>query len=929
MKQTNYSEIKTDIKCLYIYDLKTEKNFKVGESHTGTFSRGADNDYWTSQGHNGMFFVFYTEEYINNEDMRKYEKKVLDFCKKVNNGSAGLEVFCLENKWKKIENVLTDVKEYIAKEMPIFNKYFESSVEDIRKHICKKLTFVPKDYEVICNTKGECCDCNKPLSKKIYRVTIEGDKGDIKVDLGECCFKKLCLNQNIIRSQHFKEIDNHFQKMIIKSNRKNKEDEYESIYNSDDESINSAEYYNEDEEIFDLFYGKFLIDSRSVKKYILKLKYKISEYKPEKIKNHIIWATLYLFFFKGKFDIEINVVVEELQKLLYEEEEYKYTLNNEFVLYILTFYTFFKVEKDTLFFNKEDQSSGYIIHQLRTLIDQCDSIKYDEKYKHEAFNYSEEQLNALNDQKVVTGVAGAGKSCVIIEKIVTVIKSGEKSKIICITPTHSSKDNLCIKLEKNIKDEIDFKVIHSLNINNIDYLINIKYKSIKKINIIIDELSMFDINCWFRIVYLLRTCLENGKKVCILFTGDVYQIKPINFEKETSEIAMCLYDISYKLEKSMRSECFGKIIEHKTHYSKYILVKFCRKTFKKDNFNDFFNSEDYKSYDRIITSTNDLKNEINSTIYKEECNKICIKCIKDINIDGCMFCNKCLYKYKYRNETNIKFYPYKLYYKKEENSYYFKIRNIETKITKDMYNKLKNGISSNIQTDIGHFCIKDDSESIIFIDREKNTYILKKTNCKDDLLFYNGETIYIQHVKDDIYKITNTDLTNSINIKDHNIKIHYITRDFFKNMQKNVCLTYAETVNKSQGRTYGNVLFILGDKAQISSDNVYVACTRHRDDNIDLLFISENLKINPSEIIKKDKPYKIIENIGKSSYGGGSGSIKPHVNENSKCECGHSVEKKFVKTGNNIGRSYICCPDRVTCGGNKYKGGCLTWAWLL
>ena len=45
MKLNNYSEIEIPIYCLYILDLRTEKHFKVGESHTGTFNRGTDNEY--------------------------------------------------------------------------------------------------------------------------------------------------------------------------------------------------------------------------------------------------------------------------------------------------------------------------------------------------------------------------------------------------------------------------------------------------------------------------------------------------------------------------------------------------------------------------------------------------------------------------------------------------------------------------------------------------------------------------------------------------------------------------------------------------------------------------------------------------------------------------------------------------------------------
>ena len=107
MKLTSYSDIKVNIKSLYILDLETGKHFKIGESHTGTFSRGADNDYWTAQGNNGTFTVFYTEENINNEDMRKYEKKLLNYCgEKVSNGSAGREVFCFEKEWINKSNML-------------------------------------------------------------------------------------------------------------------------------------------------------------------------------------------------------------------------------------------------------------------------------------------------------------------------------------------------------------------------------------------------------------------------------------------------------------------------------------------------------------------------------------------------------------------------------------------------------------------------------------------------------------------------------------------------------------------------------------------------------------------------------------------------------------------------------------------------------
>jgi len=923
MKLNSYSDIQVDIKSIYILDLGTAKHFKVGESHTGTFSRGADNVYWTGQGNNGTFTVFYTEENVNNEDMRKYEKKLLNYCcEKVSNGSAGCEVFCFENDWKNKSNMLIDVKEYISKEMPIFNKYFESTVEDIRKQICKKPTFIPNNYEILYNSKGVCYDCNKKLSKKIYRVTIEGDERYILVDFGESCFKKIRLNENAKRSKHFKEIENHFQKIIkrskINSSRIEEEfeDEDESICNSDDDdSIISVEYSTEDDEIFDLFYHNYLIDGRSVKKYILQLKYKISEYKPEKIKTNIIWATLYLFFVKeGKFDLNLDFIVKELQNLLYEEEDYKHNLNNEFISYILTFYTLFKVKNNTVVFYKKELTTKYIINKLGTIIDKCCSIdlpnnidKYSEKMifkTHKTYEYTDQQKEALDGKKVVTGVAGAGKSTIIEQKIL-IAGTVKKSKTICITPTHSSKDNLVHKIQKNIRDKIDFKVISSLNIKIINYQINTKFQNIETINIIIDEFSMLDINGWYRIIHLIKICLENGKKVCILITGDIYQIKPISFEKETSEIASYLYYISYNLEKCMRSGNteLESIIKHKCGYSKNILTQITDTYDDEYNESDFINfiEDNYESFDKIITSTNNLRVKINSTIYKKEHVKKCIDCTRNIFIDECKFCKKCLHKYEFRNENNIKFYKYKLDFDVEENSYYLKIGNMKTKLKKDMYDRLVKEKEGIFETDIGYFIIKDKSESFIFIDKEEKTYILRKRSCKHDSLFYNGEKIYITQEEDDIYKISNTNLDID---SDDCVKTHYITRDYFyKNMEKNVCLTYAETVNKSQGRTYKRVLFVLGDTSKISSDKIYVASTRHID-KLEYFFISnKNFKILPSDIIPYI-PYRDLE-----------------FKENSEIMCYCDVKaysSVSQKENKNKGKKFYNC-------GNKRRDNNGTW----
>ena len=119
MKQVDYDYILKNYKgenlnCLYLWE-NDSGCFKVGLSRTGLFTRGASNDYWTSHGNNGNFTVLYTATEIEIDEMFKYEKKVINYCKEnVRNGNAGREVFIFEKEWSDIIIVKPKIINFIS-----------------------------------------------------------------------------------------------------------------------------------------------------------------------------------------------------------------------------------------------------------------------------------------------------------------------------------------------------------------------------------------------------------------------------------------------------------------------------------------------------------------------------------------------------------------------------------------------------------------------------------------------------------------------------------------------------------------------------------------------------------------------------------------------------------------------------------------------
>ena len=96
------------------------------------------------------------------------------------------------------------------------------------------------------------------------------------------------------------------------------------------------------------------------------------------------------------------------------------------------------------------------------------------------------------------------------------------------------------------------------------------------------------------------------------------------------------------------------------------------------------------------------------------------------------------------------------------------VGNVEENFSDEEFLKIKNNTSSTIKECI---TITNGSSSIIY----KNKYYLRKYNCNDDLLFYNGQIIYIKKDKysDNMYRISNIE-----NEYDQNFKCHYVTSQF-------------------------------------------------------------------------------------------------------------------------------------------------------
>jgi len=855
MKKIEYYKIDRDIYCLYIYFPKDDEDwFKVGECHTGVFLRGLSNDYWTVQKNDGRFVTFFTYKKIDKKEIMRLEKMLIELCQEnTDKGDAGREVFILkkEKKWSSTEEVISKIKDFISEKCPIFDSYFENKVSEIRKimkYKIKNLTSVV-DYEIINNDDSTCFICDKPL-KNMHRVLIKVDDLEIKIDIGKDCFKKHCQNDNILKKQNIRKVGQCFSKIKKKMNTKKCSeldfvDDESVIIDSDDESVVDSD----DESYFDLFYNRFSSNSGFPKKDIIKLEFDLNSYNLDILKKYILWGALsYFFAEKGSFSLELNnEMLEYIKNILYDKyndncKKYSDSIDKYLVLLSISSYPeVFSIEGDNIKFIHTKLID--LIENFKDLLQSCESIKVDIKNLL-VKTYSNEQLKALNNNKFVTGVPGGGKSKLITEKINSITTS--KQCFVLFTPTHSSKDEL---LKNDIHDDNVVKVIHSLSEGYTNYLLKVKYKNRNEINLIIDEFSMFDINHWYKITYFLDICLKSKKKVFIFITGDPYQLKPIHFSNETDVFTSFISKESLELRKTHRGGGLNNIIENKTELTNDRLQLIYKDKYKEGS-NDDLNKiieDELIAYEKnneeisvYITPTNRIVNSINNSIYENKKKQNCENCPRDLRVGDLYYCDNCLHMFDFRVCENKAYTKSKLC----EDKLLLKIGNIEEKLSSEDFSKIQNNTTSIITTiNNNKIIINKFSASIIFINNN-TTYYLRNSNSKNyDLISYNGEKYTIKKTEKDMYILSN------------NIKTHYVTRSFITDSK--ICLSYAETTHKSQGRTYGKTIFILEEDRRIDCRNIYVGTTRFKTKLVVFKIKGSEISSNNTESLENNKKQEI------------------------------------------------------------------------
>lgn len=920
-----------NINCLYIFNPKTSSHFKIGESHTGFFSRGLTNDYYTAQGYDGDFYVFFTD---NKCDIKKCENKLLNFCKNyVINGNAGKEVFTYNNNdenWNNIDSVFLTILEFIDKNLPIFSSYFISSVLNFRKNFNNKeyikniIDFNKYDINIINNGIAKCILCNREMSKKIYRIYLQED--NIEIDIGETCYKNILGKRLVNIKYQEKELENYYTSDNIDDNS-----EHDLEYELDYDSYSESDYSEREEDleenkplsimIFDIFLERYMINSDKIK--VIELDYSYENYKYCILEKHILFLTLKILFnICKKGDCLIDKLTDEINKIIYNKntDSIYSKIDKYFILNIINKNNeIFVIEDNNIILNYNKFNLEYIISEIQNYINsKCQEIdgNHSKLWRTEGV-----ELNTTNfENKIIVGDPGTGKSSHVAELLI----SNNSAYNIIITPTHSTKENLRDKIyelyKENYRSKNDEKrksekyfVISEFNNKYTSYLItkyiplilgikNKKNKTItnkiyNKLNIICDEFSMYSIVDWLRIINLFKIIRTSGLhidvSINVLFTGDPYQIPPISFTNETLLLLRFLYNNSTKLTKNNRAkegnEVFKYAISNKEEFNLEDFIKNYKnkgliletKKIDLEYIKKIYHL--YKNH-KFITSTNKYKDNINKIFFDIE--KKCKKCPNSIkNNKDFSCCDKCISNFKFRCETNIKFKKYKIYKDNDTTEICLSIGNEDFSITEKLYNILdktntNNGVYETNYIEqldnIRKLIIKEGLDYLI-LDLEytnKDGKVIKeinllKNNYDNNLLIYNGQIFNIKTINKNII---------TVNSRGNEIKIY---RQYFdKYILNNLVLTYAETVNKSQGNTYDKCIFLIGDIDKLNSSNMFVALTRAKHETKILLLKNKEVTIEKNS-------FCLEQNITEKKY-------------NKKTDIGNTI----INIGKNKGQTF-------------------------
>lgn len=716
---------------------------KIGESAKSN-ERCVSSDYFTAFGQISQFRIWYAT--TNIDHLRIQNECMIYLDTLYNKGTAGVEVYYIGDD--SYENVVTVLHNHIMKTYPSLEYYIDTDVTQLKSinksGLCTTdiscLVLVKYEYISNLSLSQKCYRCNRACSKRIYDVVCMDKDEEKNILLGPGCFKYLNKNMDIA-----------YNKL------------YETLTKMDDADFDDINLHH----VVDVFLQKFQYDRRV--KYGININ-KLSEIPYKCIGPYIISCICHYMFCKkvensvGSFTRTINkdfLNIYNIDIHLGHVHHYTTLAENYFKL---SDYDDYGQEFFNVTFTHPTINTKWIIENI-------ENIKNTIKYKKDG-SISIDQLEILNNPNPIKlGEAGTGKSRVA--QFLCKNSNERRSKICVITPTHSSRINICSDLYSNY---LTSHVIAGFNSHVT------KYDMDDEITIIIDEIGMLDIFNWHKILQFVH----KFKRRHVYMFGDLYQTPPINFQDETKPIRNATLESSISFVENFRysnnllnEDLVNYIRSHKCSFTMkgiekvgYTIDEYTTPVLRELNDNNYV----------FITTTNQTKNLINNHLYQIH-NKKCKECVADIIINDNTYCNKCIENYNFIVKSN-------LFYNKPD-----RISKCHVNITEDIPNSM-----NDIYQDQNGKCINI-----------KRPFV---TNS-DKLLFFNSEHVKIIKEKDH-YVLVNIVDDKYVNYR--RIK----TLDSIK-----LDLTFAQTTHSAQGQTMDNIAFVL-DRYYIDTDIAYTAITRTR-----------------------------------------------------------------------------------------------------
>ena len=767
---------------IYAVDPKSDW-IKVGY---GIIHRPGSNDYWTGYGHNPYVTMWISnlnkkECFEVEKDLHKYLACLFD------RGDAGKECYITN-----IKDVRNSIKKFIEEKYK--NNFFDiynTTGEEIRKifsYNCNRLNYIENytliDFEKLIDIPITCSICNKKSTKISYTCYLienvsENVSEKLEILTGPTCFKK------------FKNIS-----------------ENSSIFN---EWFNKN--INNDSNVIDIFIEQYLRDSR-INVYPTNIKPDINNLFYKNVAPLVIRMILHFMLIEKKSFV-VTIKQEDLEK-------YKFNID------ILKIYYMIAGEPcEYLYIEDYDNEKHTFEVKLKHPIINSNEIQsffkelYTTPYKYyKNLDFTEHKLSYTQQKALeshnpfVSGCPGTGKS--EIQKYI--LCENNTDEILVISPTYTSL-NLLLNYQYKVYDNIWHTV---KNKSNMQGIVIDSWNSNVKIDtpdiLLVDEFGMFNIFHFYK----LKQIIDKYSPRHIKIVGDIYQLPCVGFENETKNILKYIQERSLQFTENWRAKEYPEEVNwlnnHKTCFKDLNSIKkvFTVEKYTNKKIKERMNLQKHA----FLTFTNQSVNKINKICYEYYKKLKCKECTNSIKIKDYFFCKRCIVKFNWKVNGNIKFDKIK-----EKDMKFYDEISIE-KYKEELKQKYNNRV-------------------LVHKTSKKIKYV-KNSQEKSNNMLYNGVDIRI-HVNDnDKY---------DIQIPINNTTMYI---DSLNNINLN--LSFCTTVHKSQGETKENITYIL-DKNNTKSRLLYTALTRAKNTaNILILndtnLVDDDITFESNDIISENNTDK-------------------------------------------------------------------------